>query len=61
VQQIAVGFGKRTIAEYVENERTLALLRDIGVDYAQGYHVDRPRPARAFFPQENGEAMSLWG
>lgn len=59
VQQIAVGFGKRTIAEYVENERTLALLRDIGVDYAQGYHVDRPRPVSDFFPMLAGGPAPL--
>jgi diguanylate cyclase (GGDEF)-like protein/PAS domain S-box-containing protein len=38
------GFGKYTIAEFVENEATLAILRDIGVDYAQGYLIGRPAP-----------------
>ena len=36
------GFGKYTIAEFVEDEATLAILRDIGVDYAQGYLIGRP-------------------
>jgi diguanylate cyclase (GGDEF)-like protein/PAS domain S-box-containing protein len=36
--------GKRTIAEFVDSDRVLALLRDIGVDYAQGYGVARPQP-----------------
>ena len=38
------GFGKYTIAEFVEDEATLAILRDIGVDYAQGYLIGRPAP-----------------
>ncbi len=42
--QIARGLGKRTIAEFVQDEATLELLRELGVDYAQGYHVARPRP-----------------
>jgi len=36
--------GNLTIAEYVEDEETVAALRDIGVDYAQGYHLGRPEP-----------------
>lgn len=31
------------IAEWVEDEATLAKLREIGVDYAQGYHVGKPQ------------------
>jgi len=41
---IARGLGKQTIAEFVEDEETLVLLRDLGVDYAQGFHVARPKP-----------------
>ena len=36
--------GKQTIAEFVDGERIIALLRQIGVDYAQGYGVAKPRP-----------------
>jgi len=42
IHQIAKEFGKQTIAEYVEDEETLEVLREIGVDYAQGYHYGRP-------------------
>ena len=41
---IAAGLGLRTIAEFVESEATLELLREYGVDLVQGYHVGRPRP-----------------
>jgi diguanylate cyclase (GGDEF)-like protein/PAS domain S-box-containing protein len=36
--------GMKTVAEYVENEATLKVLREIGIDYAQGSHVGRPVP-----------------
>jgi diguanylate cyclase (GGDEF)-like protein/PAS domain S-box-containing protein len=42
--EIAQGMGLQTIAEFVEDAETLELLRELGVDYAQGYHVARPRP-----------------
>jgi diguanylate cyclase (GGDEF)-like protein/PAS domain S-box-containing protein len=44
IVQMAVGLGKRTIAEFVEDAATLDLLREYGVDFAQGYHVGKPRP-----------------
>lgn len=34
----------RTIAEFVENREILAVLRTLGVDYAQGYGIAKPRP-----------------
>ncbi len=40
--QAAKGFGKKTVAEFVENGEILALLREYGVDYAQGYFIGRP-------------------
>jgi diguanylate cyclase (GGDEF)-like protein len=43
IVDIARGMGKRTIAEFVGDAATLALLRSYGVDYAQGYHVAMPR------------------
>lgn len=38
------GYGKATIAEFVEDEATMNILREIGVDYAQGYLIGRPSP-----------------
>jgi EAL domain-containing protein (putative c-di-GMP-specific phosphodiesterase class I) len=40
--ELAHGLGKQTIAEFVEDEETLQLLDELGVDYAQGYHIGRP-------------------
>jgi diguanylate cyclase (GGDEF)-like protein/PAS domain S-box-containing protein len=36
--------GKKTIAEFVDGDRVIRLLREMGVDYAQGYGVAKPRP-----------------
>jgi diguanylate cyclase (GGDEF)-like protein/PAS domain S-box-containing protein len=45
--EVARGLGVRTIAEFVEDQETLELLREYGIDYAQGFHVGRPEPAPA--------------
>lgn len=44
IVNLAQGFGQETIAEGVEDERTLELLRRYGVDYAQGFHLGHPAP-----------------
>jgi EAL domain-containing protein (putative c-di-GMP-specific phosphodiesterase class I) len=44
IVNIAQGFGQQTIAEGVEDAETLELLREYGVDLAQGYHLGRPQP-----------------
>ena len=41
--EVARGLGKTTVAECVEDEATLTLLAKLGVDKAQGYHLDRPQ------------------
>jgi diguanylate cyclase (GGDEF)-like protein len=42
IVQIARGLGKSTIAEFVQDEKTAEMLREYGVDMAQGYHLGRP-------------------
>jgi len=42
IVEIARGLGKRTIAEFVEDEDTRTMLQAYGVDMAQGYHLGRP-------------------
>jgi EAL domain-containing protein (putative c-di-GMP-specific phosphodiesterase class I) len=41
---IAHGMGKQTIAEFVADQKTSDLLAASGVDYAQGFHIDVPKP-----------------
>jgi diguanylate cyclase (GGDEF)-like protein len=45
IVQVARGLGKETIAEFVGDDETLALMRAYGVDFVQGYHIGRPAPA----------------
>ncbi len=40
----------KTIAEFVENGEIMDILRKLGVDYAQGYHIDKPLPIDEKFP-----------
>jgi diguanylate cyclase (GGDEF)-like protein len=42
IVEIARGLGKRTIAEFVEDGDTTKMLRDYGVDMAQGYYLGKP-------------------
>jgi diguanylate cyclase (GGDEF)-like protein/PAS domain S-box-containing protein len=44
INQVAHLMGLKTIAEFVENKNILVKLQEIGVDFAQGYHIDRPSP-----------------
>ncbi len=43
ITDVARGMGRVTVAEFVEDARSLALLRAFGVDLVQGYHLDTPR------------------
>jgi len=44
INRVAKKIGVKTIAELVENEETIASLREIGIDFAQGFGISRPRP-----------------
>ena len=42
IVQIARGLGKATIAEFVQDDVTAEMLREYGVDMAQGFHLGMP-------------------
>ncbi len=44
IQTLAQRFGTLIVAEGVEDLRELAVLRDLGCEYAQGYLLGRPEP-----------------
>jgi PAS domain S-box-containing protein len=44
INRVAKIIGVKTIAELVENEETVASLKGIGIDFAQGFGISRPRP-----------------
>ena len=45
--QLAHSLGARAVGEGVEDEALAGILRDLGCDYGQGYHLGRPMPADA--------------
>ena len=50
IVQVTRVAGKKCVAEFAENEEILDLLREIGVDYAQGYAIGRPQPFNLAYP-----------
>jgi len=44
INEIGQVMGKKTVAEFVENDAILDKLHDIGVDFAQGYGIGKPVP-----------------
>jgi len=44
INEVGHIMGKKTIAEFVENEQIFNLLNELGVDYAQGYGIGKPVP-----------------
>jgi diguanylate cyclase (GGDEF)-like protein/PAS domain S-box-containing protein len=44
INDIGHVLGKTTIAEFVDDQEIAARLKQVGVDYVQGYYLGRPRP-----------------
>jgi EAL domain-containing protein (putative c-di-GMP-specific phosphodiesterase class I) len=55
ISRLAGAMGKRTIAEFVENKEILEALREIGVDYAQGFAIGAPEPFPSCYARLNEE------
>ncbi len=51
----------KTIAEFVENGEIMDILRKLGVDYAQGYHIDKPMPLNEKFPAIQQQGLKKTG
>jgi len=48
INEIGHALGIKTIAECVEEVETLEVLRELGVDYGQGFGIARPKPLETF-------------
>ena len=48
INRIGHIMGIQTIAEFVENKETLEQLSKIGVNFAQGYYIDKPKPLKLY-------------
>ena len=46
VTQVGKSMNLKIIAEYVEDDKIIALLTKMGVDYGQGYGISKPRPIK---------------
>ena len=57
--RIVRGMGRETIAEFVGDERTVAMLRAYDVDYAQGFQIGAPAPVLAAPASGGRRAASL--
>ena len=57
IREVATAVGKKTVAEFVEDQETLNVLRDIKVDYAQGYHLGRPQSLEQLFSSDEVELV----
>lgn len=52
ITDIAHVLDKQTIAEHTENDAILGSLRELGVDFAQGFGIHRPQPIEEYFSTE---------
>ena len=44
IHTVGKAIGIKTIAEFVENDQIIDVLKTIGIDYIQGYAIDKPKP-----------------
>ncbi|MCF6282116.1 MAG: EAL domain-containing protein [Candidatus Polarisedimenticolaceae bacterium] len=52
INRVGHVMGIKTVAEFVENGDTLEALREAGVDYVQGYHIDKPHSLALWIEEE---------
>ncbi|MET0357517.1 MAG: EAL domain-containing protein, partial [Cellvibrio sp.] len=50
--QVIQALGKKAVAEYVENQQILDILKGMGIDFVQGYHIGRPFPVEKLILQK---------
>ncbi|CAM3342570.1 EAL domain-containing protein [Halomonas lysinitropha] len=53
IADIAAGFGKQAIAEFVDQESLLPLLQSYGITYGQGFHLGRPKSVAEVFGSDD--------
>lgn len=54
--EVSRAYRLRTVAEFVEGSEILTILQVLGVDYAQGYHIDQPKPFESIWPTNTSTA-----
>ena len=56
--EVAQAIGVKTVAEFVETEAVMQTIREIGIDFAQGYLLHRPEPLEALIAAARSNSMS---
>jgi sensor c-di-GMP phosphodiesterase-like protein len=59
IVNLATRFSLKTVGEGAEDQETVDLLRELGVDYAQGFHIGRPAPQETPIRHDNSGADRL--
>ncbi len=59
INEVGHVMGIKTIAEYVENDQIIRKLKDLHVDYGQGYGIEQPRPLAEFFADDGESTPTL--
>ncbi|WP_018719450.1 putative bifunctional diguanylate cyclase/phosphodiesterase [Arhodomonas aquaeolei] len=59
IQRLARELGISTIAEFVEDERIFREVRELGIDYAQGYLFGRPTPIERYLHRPRGPNLTI--
>jgi EAL domain-containing protein (putative c-di-GMP-specific phosphodiesterase class I) len=60
VVSLAAAFGLQTIGEGLEDQETLDLLRELGVNYGQGFHIGRPAALQTTNQTHDTEGQRKW-
>jgi|GEM_PF-383716 len=59
INQVGHLMGMKTVAEFVENDDIFSALKEIGVDFAQGYCIAEPMPFVAMLKQAHSKGADL--
>ncbi len=59
INEIGQVMGMKTIAEFVENDEIKGMLREIGVNYAQGYGIGKPVPVEQLLPANTIRSLGM--
>jgi Amt family ammonium transporter len=61
ITQVAKVMKLKTVAEYVESQKTMSLIKKIGVDFAQGYAIGKPSAVDDVLRDLTSETQSSTG
>ncbi|WP_198243669.1 EAL domain-containing protein [methane-oxidizing endosymbiont of Gigantopelta aegis] len=48
IHTLAAGLSMQSVAEFIEDEKTLIFLRETGIEFGQGFFLGKPEPVNAW-------------